>query len=363
MKNFIIFFYISLLIISCSNRGKDLRIALNNHKNEYGIEDIRTLIKEKRHNEALYQSASLGYSDIVSGLVKAGADINVKSLDGSTPLIALCREGNIKSAGILIENGADMNMTDNSGKKALDYLKNKKDILGIVTALSMRENNIVSEKFRNLSIETDDIDSLLNEVNKKVIAEMNNLLKKEYSDKPASKSKYEFNAMIEKIDARNFDFGNKTDFKSYLKKIGDNYYYIFSVGAPVRTSLQAKYLDSYTSLWLIKGSLSVSQFGKREAYFIGGFNGMPLTEDINIVSKGDYFTLEDYYYFGNSQYEFKYYTFKTENGIFYLDRISAIDNRQKESVLYRYDRKDSFRVKIDEVSYAFMSAFLGMNYY
>lgn len=139
MKNFIIFFYISLLIISCSNKGKDLRIALNNHKNEYGIEDIRTLIKEKRYNEALYQSASLGYSDIVSGLVKAGADINAKSLDGSTPLIALCREGNIKSAGILIENGADMNMTDNSGKKALDYLKNKKDILGIVTGYDLIE--------------------------------------------------------------------------------------------------------------------------------------------------------------------------------------------------------------------------------
>ena len=362
-KKLIITTFSLLLIISCSNKGKDLRIALNNHKNEYGIDYISSLIKERNLEEALYQSAIEGYSDIVAGLVKYGADINSKNLDGSTPLITLCQEGNIEAAGILIENGADMTIKDGSGKKALDYLKNKKDILEIVASISMKENSIVSEKFRNFTIESDDIDSLLNEINKKVISEANNLLKKEYSGKPSAKLKYEFNTIIENINAKNFNFGEKKNLTSYLKKVGNDYYYIMSVGAPVQAKEQIEYLDSYTSLWLIKGPLSIAQFGGRSARFVGGFNGMPLTEDINIVSKGDYFTLEDYSHFGNSLYNFKYYTFKKENNDFYLDRISLIDNRKRETVLYRYDRRDAIRVSMDEVSYSLIGALLGMNYY
>lgn len=245
----------------------------------------------------------------------------------------------------------------------MDYLKNKKDILEIVASISMRENAIVSEKFRNFRAEANDIDDLLNQINDKVISEMNNLLKKEYSSKPASKLKYKFNTIIENIDTRGFNFGEKTNLTSYIKKVGDNNYYIMSVGAPIQSKGQTEYLDSYTSLWLVEGSLSIAQFGSRNAYFIGGFNGMPLTEDINIVSKGDYFTLEDYSHFGNSQYDFKYYTFKKEKDNFYLDRISLIDNRKRESILYRYERKDLTRASIDEVSYTLIRTFLGMNYY
>ncbi len=365
MKRFEKIFFVSLTVIiaiSCSGRSGELNSALKKHKNERGIENIRELIKSKDYEEAFYQSAFAGYSDIVAGLVKFGADINSKS-SGATPLITLCREGNIEAAGILIENGADMTIKDGSGKKALDYLKNKKDILEIVANISMRENSIVSEKFRNFTAESDDMDSLLNEINNKVISEMNKLLKKEYSDKPSAKLKYEFNTIIENANARDFDFGERTDLASCLKKVGNEYYYITSVGAPINASGQREYLDSWTSLWLIKGPVSIAQFGKRSASFVGGFNGMPLTEDINIVSKGDYFTLEDYSHFGDSKYDFKYYTFKKENGEFYLDRISLIDNRKRETILYRYNSRDRTRVSIDEVSYTLIGAYLGMNYY
>ncbi|WP_432633926.1 ankyrin repeat domain-containing protein [Brachyspira sp.] len=366
LRRFEKIFVISLSVIiavSCSGKSGELASALNKHKNDRGIENIRELIKEKDYEEAFYQSASSGYSDIVAGLVKFGADINAKSIDGATPLITLCREGDIEAAGILIENGADMSITDDRGKKALDYLKNKKDILEIVANISMKENYIVSEKFRNFTAESDDIDSLLNEINNKVISEMNKLLKKEYSGKPSAKLKYEFNTIIENANARNFDFGEREDLTSCLKKVGNDYYYIMSVGAPISSIGQREYLDSYTSLWLIKGVLSIVQFGKRSASFVGGFNGMPLTEDINIVSKGDYFTLEDYSHFGDSKYDFKYYTFKKENGEFYLDRISLIDNRKRETALYRYNSRDRVRVSMDEVSYSLIGAFLGMNYY
>ena len=366
LRQFEKIFFISLVVIisvSCSGKSKELSSALRKHKNDSGIENIRELITSKDYDMAFYQSAVFGYSDIVAGLVKFGADINSQSMDGSTPLITLCREGDIESAGILIENGADMSVKDNSGKKALDYLKNKKAILETVANISMKENYIVSEKFRNFTAESDDINSLLNEINDKVISEMNNLLKKEYSGKPSAKLKYEFNTIIENVGARNFDFGERTDLTSCLKKVGNDYYYITSVGAPINSSGQREYLDSYTSLWLIKGPVSIAQFGKRSASFVGGFNGMPLTEDINIVSKGDYFTLEDYSHFGNSQYDFKYYTFKKENGEFYLDRISLIDNRKRETALYRYNSRDTKHVLIDEVSYSLIGAYLGMNYY
>lgn len=365
MKKYIIYIFFALLyfMVSCSSRGKELSLALNRHKNDRGIENIREAIKKKNYEEAFYISAIAGYSDIVAGLIKIGANINSKSMDGSTPLIFLCREGNIKAAGILIENGADLNIIDNNNKKALDYLKNEKDILDIVAAISMRENTIVSQKFRNFTVEANDIENLLNQINDKVIREMNSLLKKEYSSKPSSKLKYKFNTIIENIDTRDFNFGEKTNLTNYIKKVGDNYYYIISVGAPIKSRGQTEYLDSYTSLWLIKGSLSIAQFGNRNAYFVGGFNGIPLTEDINIVSKGDYFTLEDYSHFGNFQYNFKYYTFKKEKDNFYLDRISLIDNRKRESILYRYERKDLTRASIDEVSYTLIRTFLGMNYY
>lgn len=366
LRQFEKIFFVSLTVIiaiSCSGRSGELNSALKKHKNDRGIENIRDFIKNKNYEEAFYQSASAGYSDIVSGLVKFGADINSKNSSGSTPLITLCREGDIEAAGILIENGADMTIKDDRGKRALDYLKNKKDILEIVANISMKENYIVSEKFINFTAESDDIDSLLNEINDKVISEMNKLLKKEYSGKPSAKLKYQFNTIIENANTRNFDFGERTDLTSCLKKVGNDYYYIMSVGAPIDASGQREYLDSYTSLWLIKGPVSIAQFGKRSASFVGGFNGMPLTEDINIVSKGDYFTLEDYSHFGSSQYDFKYYTFKKENGEFYLDKISLSDNRKKETTLYKYDRKDLKRVRMDEVSYSFIGAYLGMNYY
>lgn len=107
MKKYIIIFFVLLFImvtVSCSGRGKELSSALNRHKNDRDIENIKEAIKKKDYEEAFYNSDIAGYSDIVAGLVKIGADINAKSIDGSTPLISLCREGNIKAAGILIEN-------------------------------------------------------------------------------------------------------------------------------------------------------------------------------------------------------------------------------------------------------------------
>ena len=231
--------------------------------------------------------------------------------------------------------------------------------------MSKKENMEVFNKFKDFSLEANDINMLLENVNKKVIDEMNNMLKKEYKNKEAAKIKsgYEFNTLIEKADTRNFNFGEKKEYADNLIKVGDNFYYIFSAGVPIDRGGQMEYLDSYTSIWLIKGPLSIAQFGNVSASFAGGFNGLPLSSDINIVSKGDYFTLEDYAHFEKRKYTFKYYTFKAEDGIFYLNQISLLDNNNKTSTIYKYNSKDNSRITIDDISYSFANALIGANYY
>ena len=343
-----------LILLSCSNHSKELTQAFKIHENDEGIEEIGALIKDKNFDRALYNSALLGYSDIVSGLVKSGADINNRGVDGSTPLILVCREQNIDAAKILIDNGADM---------SISYDNDKKEIIALVSVMSKKENMEVFNKFKDFSLEANDINMLLENVNKKVIDEMNNMLKKEYKNKEAAKIKsgYEFNTLIEKADTRNFNFGEKKEYADNLIKVGDNFYYIFSAGVPIDRGGQMEYLDSYTSIWLIKGPLSIAQFGNVSASFVGGFNGLPLSSDINIVSKGDYFTLEDYAHFEKRKYTFKYYTFKAEDGIFYLNQISLLDN--KTSTIYKYNSKDNSRITIDDISYSFANALIGANYY
>ena len=318
---FVIFSMIFLL--SCSNHSKELTQALKIHENDEGIEEIGALIKDKNFDRALYNSALLGYSDIVSGLVKSGADMSISD--------------------------------DND----------KKEIIALVSVMSKKENMEVFNKFKDFSLEANDINMLLENVNKKVIDEMNNMLKKEYKNKEAAKIKsgYEFNTLIEKADTRNFNFGEKKEYADNLIKVGDNFYYIFSAGVPIDRGGQMEYLDSYTSIWLIKGPLSIAQFGNVSASFAGGFNGLPLSSDINIVSKGDYFTLEDYAHFEKRKYTFKYYTFKAEDGIFYLNQISLLDNNNKTSTIYKYNSKDNSRITIDDISYSFANALIGANYY
>lgn len=318
---FVIFSMIFLL--SCSNHSKELTQALKIHENDEGIEEIGALIKDKNFDRALYNSALLGYSDIVSGLVKSGADMSISD--------------------------------DND----------KKEIIALVSVMSKKENMEVFNKFKDFSLEANDINMLLENVNKKVIDEMNNMLKKEYKNKEAAKIKsgYEFNTLIEKADTRNFNFGEKKEYADNLIKVGDNFYYIFSAGVPIDRGGQMEYLDSYTSIWLIKGPLSIAQFGNVSASFVGGFNGLPLSSDINIVSKGDYFTLEDYAHFEKRKYTFKYYTFKAEDGIFYLNQISLLDNNNKTSTIYKYNSKDNSRITIDDISYSFANALIGANYY
>ncbi|WP_302271854.1 ankyrin repeat domain-containing protein [Brachyspira aalborgi] len=143
LKQFEKIFFISLVVIisvSCSSRSKELSSALRKHKNEYGVDNILTLIREKDLESALYESAIAGYSDIVSGLVKYGANIDYRGGDGDTLLMSFCKNGNIEAAKILIENGADVSITDYNGKTIFDNIKNSKDKRDLISYMNRGKN-------------------------------------------------------------------------------------------------------------------------------------------------------------------------------------------------------------------------------
>ena len=50
-----------------------------------------------------------------------GADINIRNLDGETPLILTAHKGHNDITRLLIETGADVNLLDNSRQSPLYY--------------------------------------------------------------------------------------------------------------------------------------------------------------------------------------------------------------------------------------------------
>ena len=64
----------------------------------------------------------MGYQEIVKILIENGADVNITdvgSREGNTALIIASMEGRVEIVTILIENGALINITDEGGASAL----------------------------------------------------------------------------------------------------------------------------------------------------------------------------------------------------------------------------------------------------
>jgi len=74
--------------------------------------------------------AAVNFSlEMVTALVKAGADVNAKANDGTTPLIAAAMHTRTPEVIItLLDLGADQKATDDSGKTALDYANENENL-------------------------------------------------------------------------------------------------------------------------------------------------------------------------------------------------------------------------------------------
>ena len=66
------------------------------------------------------RAAYLGHQNVAAILLKNGADINIRSSDGRTPLIWTAFRNHKRLAQFLLENGATTDAEDNDGWNALD---------------------------------------------------------------------------------------------------------------------------------------------------------------------------------------------------------------------------------------------------
>ncbi len=84
---------------------------------------------------SLMSAVISGDVDGVKFFAKSGAElVNQKNIGGATPLLLACREGNLEIVKILIDNGANINATDNEGWTPLmrAALAGKKDIIDLL---------------------------------------------------------------------------------------------------------------------------------------------------------------------------------------------------------------------------------------
>ena len=62
----------------------------------------------------------MGNDNIILLLLKYGSDINARSREGRTPIMYAAMKGWIKTVEILLENGADKELTDAEGLNVFD---------------------------------------------------------------------------------------------------------------------------------------------------------------------------------------------------------------------------------------------------
>jgi ankyrin repeat protein len=72
-------------------------------------------------SSALLLCSESGRADVVSMLLKSGADVNHQRKDGASALIAASAFGRLDTVDILLDNGADIELVDNEGVTALMF--------------------------------------------------------------------------------------------------------------------------------------------------------------------------------------------------------------------------------------------------
>jgi len=68
----------------------------------------------------------------VKRLINNNADINIKNIDGDTPLTIACYFNNINIVKLLIDNGADVNVENNDNETPSTISVNNKEIYKII---------------------------------------------------------------------------------------------------------------------------------------------------------------------------------------------------------------------------------------
>ena len=87
-------------------------------------------------NDVLFSASKFGADhSVIRALIEAGADPNVTSESGSTPLHEAARKGFVEVADVLLGSGADVNAKDEEDRTPLDVAKDERAIRSLLRRL------------------------------------------------------------------------------------------------------------------------------------------------------------------------------------------------------------------------------------
>ncbi len=108
-RHIMMFALIAMVVISLASRFFQIPT---------GVEKPR--VSTSRHGAvALFNAVAKGNLGVAQSLLKTGVNVNVKTSDGLTPLMAACKKGYSDLVKVLLDNGADPNARDKQGETAL----------------------------------------------------------------------------------------------------------------------------------------------------------------------------------------------------------------------------------------------------
>jgi hypothetical protein len=127
----------------CASKGLTTSV-----KRLLSIRNINVNVKDVNGSTPLHYVAWKGHIEIVRLLLQNGAEVNMKSDGGSTPLRLAAIQGHVDILHLLVKNGADLEAQDNDGMRALHYATFTGHLLFIQELISRyhvdinaRENN------------------------------------------------------------------------------------------------------------------------------------------------------------------------------------------------------------------------------
>jgi hypothetical protein len=107
-RHIMMFALIAMVVISLASRF---------FKIPTGIEKPKA---SSRHGAvALFNAVTKGQMSVAQSLLKTGVNVNVRTVDGTTPLMAAAKKGYSDLAKVLLDNGADVTARDSKGNTAL----------------------------------------------------------------------------------------------------------------------------------------------------------------------------------------------------------------------------------------------------
>ena len=120
--------------------GQKLILAINSDEEEK-IKKVKELLKEgadvnaitgfEYENTALIEACRYGHVEVAKELIKVGADVHQKNINGQTALMWACFCGNIEIMKELIKKGVNVNAQTNRGETALLEASCKRWIEGV----------------------------------------------------------------------------------------------------------------------------------------------------------------------------------------------------------------------------------------